>query len=83
MKRSFAKDWLHSKDGALAGFRWKSGTDPVTCGIHIWNEIFAHDYEDGRKVAIILIDTQGTFDHQTTIKDCTMIFALSTLLSSV
>ena len=29
------------------------------------------------------MDTQGTFDHQSTVKDCTTIFALSTLLSSI
>ena len=29
------------------------------------------------------MDTQGTFDHQTTVKECATIFAMSTLLSSV
>lgn len=55
----------------------------MTSGIHIWSEIFTHDYEDGRKVAILLVDTQGTFDSRTSMRDCSMIFALSTLLSSV
>lgn len=49
----------------------------------MWPEVFKHDYEDGRKVAIILLDTQGIFDSKTTMKDNTIIFALSTLLSSV
>jgi atlastin len=29
------------------------------------------------------MDTQGTFDHSSTVQDCATIFALSTLLSSV
>ena len=29
------------------------------------------------------MDTQGTFDHNSTVKDCASIFAMSTLLSSV
>lgn len=29
------------------------------------------------------MDTQGTFDHQSSVQDCTTVFALSTLLSSV
>ena len=35
------------------------------------------------QVAVFLMDTQGTFDHQSTVQDCATIFALSTLLSSV
>ncbi|XP_028170952.1 atlastin-like [Ostrinia furnacalis] len=35
------------------------------------------------QVAVVLMDTQGTFDNESTIGECTTIFALSTLLSSV
>lgn len=42
-----------------------------------------HDYSDGRKVAIILLDTQGAFDSQSTVRDCATVFALSTMISSV
>lgn len=49
----------------------------------MWSDIFLHDYEDGRKIAIILLDTQGTFDSHSTVKDCATVFALSTMLSSV
>lgn len=35
------------------------------------------------QVAILLMDTQGSFDTQSTIKNCATIFALSQLLSSV
>lgn len=49
----------------------------------MWSEVFLHDYSDGRKVAIILLDTQGAFDSQSTVRDCATVFALSTMLSSV
>lgn len=74
---------MGNEEDCLDGFTWKGGSEPVTTGIHFWSEIFHHDFEDGRKVAIILIDTQGTFDTRSTMKDCTTIFGLSTLLSSV
>lgn len=35
------------------------------------------------KVAVVLMDTQGAFDSQSTVKDCATIFALSTMTSSV
>lgn len=35
------------------------------------------------KVAVLLMDTQGAFDNQSTVKDCATIFALSTMTSSV
>lgn len=65
-------------------FSWRGGCDtPDTIGILIWSEIFTHDYENGEKVAIILMDTQGSFDCNSSVRDCSTIFALSTMLSSV
>jgi hypothetical protein len=37
----------------------------------------------GVQVAIILLDTQGAFDSESTVRDCATVFALSTMLSSV
>lgn len=78
-------DWLGENDRSskLDGFKWRGGRKPETNGIWMWSEIFTHDYENGEKVAIILFDTQGIFDSRSSIQDCTTIFALSTLLSSV
>uniref|UniRef100_A0A8C7XR53 Atlastin 3 n=1 Tax=Oryzias sinensis TaxID=183150 RepID=A0A8C7XR53_9TELE len=36
-----------------------------------------------RKVAVVLMDTQGAFDDQSTVRDCATIFALSTMTSSI
>lgn len=72
------------ENGSLIdGFSHCGGTDRHTTGIQIWRDIFLHDYPDGKKVAIIFMDTQGTFDYETKFSDCVSIFALSTLLSSV
>lgn len=78
-------DWLgeNEENSTMAGFEWASGRKRKTLGIWMWSEIFTHDFESGEKVAIILLDTQGIFDGQTSIKECTTIFALSTMISSI
>ena len=35
------------------------------------------------QIAVLLLDTQGAFDSQSTVRDCATIFALSTMTSSV
>ncbi|XP_020715870.1 atlastin-like isoform X4 [Ceratitis capitata] len=75
--------WIGEDDEPLTGFSWRSGCKRETTGILIWSDVFLHDYSDGRKVAIILMDTQGTFDSESTMKDCSNIFAFSTMISSV
>lgn len=67
----------------LDGFKWRAGRKPETLGIWMWSEVFTHDFENGDKVAIILLDTQGIFDDQSSVRDYTTIFALSMMLSSV
>lgn len=49
----------------------------------MWSEIFTHDDKNGDKIAIILLDTQGTFDTRSSIHDFTTLFAMSTMLSSI
>ena len=34
------------------------------------------------QIAILLMDTQGAFDSESTVRDCATIFALSTMISS-
>lgn len=76
-------DWLGNDDEPLSGFSWRGGSERDTTGILMWSDIFLHDQPNGEKVAIILLDTQGTFDSQSTVRDCATVFALSTMLSSV
>lgn len=76
-------DWLGSASTPLEGFSWSHGAEGHTMGILVWDELFLVTREDGSQVAVLLMDTQGTFDTKATTKDCVTIFALSTLISSV
>lgn len=67
----------------MDGFTWRGGSERETTGILMWSEVFKATLENGDKVAILLLDTQGTFDSESTVKDCATVFALSTLLSSI
>lgn len=78
-----SEDWLGDEKKPLSGFSWRGGSERDTTGILMWSDIFTHDRSNGDKIAIILLDTQGTFDSQSTVKDCATVFALSTMLSSV
>lgn len=75
-------NWIEG-DSDVVGFNWQNGMKPITSGIMMWSEVFTHDFENGEKVAIILLDTQGTFDTHSTMQECTTIFGLTTMLSSV
>ncbi|XP_043913612.1 atlastin-2 isoform X3 [Protopterus annectens] len=75
--------WLGEDDEPLTGFSWRGGCERETTGIQIWSDVFLLDKPDGSRVAVLLMDTQGAFDSQSTIKDCATVFALSTMTSSV
>ncbi|XP_053553626.1 atlastin-1 [Bombina bombina] len=76
-------DWLGDYNEPLSGFSWRGGSERETTGIQIWSEIFLVDKPDGDKVAVLLMDTQGTFDSQSTLRDSATVFALSTMISSI
>jgi atlastin len=68
------------------GFDWRGGAERNTTGIWMWSKpfILPRTLSDGSKedVAVLLVDTQGMFDHETTMGLTAAIFGLSTLLSS-
>lgn len=69
-------------DQQTPGFEWKAGKDRTTTGIHMFGRPFIRKLKSGEDVAVLLMDTQGLFDHETP-KDLTAaIFGLSTLISS-
>lgn len=71
-------DWYESFQSlGNDGFEWKAGAERNTMGIWMWSEPFMI----GDK-AVLLIDTQGMFDHETTMSLTASIFGFSTLLSS-
>ncbi|PAA49900.1 hypothetical protein BOX15_Mlig034242g1 [Macrostomum lignano] len=83
LSRGDTRDWILSEDQLDDGFHWRSGIERDTTGILIWSEPFFIRKPDGQEVAVLLMDTQGAFDHQSTQRDCATIFGFSTLLSSV
>ncbi|XP_053613582.1 atlastin-like isoform X2 [Plodia interpunctella] len=75
--------WVGAEDEPLKGFPWRGGSERDTTGLHLWSQPFKATLDNGEKVVVLLMDTQGTFDSQSTVKDNATIFALSTMLSSV
>ena len=77
-----SKDLKESR-GKDEGFAWRGGQDRMTTGIWMWSEPFLHYSEEaGQEVAILLMDTQGMFDNETTMNLTAQIFGISTLVSS-
>ncbi|KAG5668473.1 hypothetical protein PVAND_016412 [Polypedilum vanderplanki] len=75
---------MGGEDEALLGFSWRSGSTRDTTGIIMWNDVFLHEVPTtGEKLAIIVMDTQGLFDNETSPMDNSRIFALGTLISSI
>lgn len=64
------------------GFNWRGGAERNTTGIWMWSEPHFVQRKSGEHLAILLVDTQGMFDHETTMALTASIFGLSTLLSS-
>lgn len=70
-------------NGNSNGFPWKGGMTRYTSGVHLWTDPFIIQGATGEEMAVFLMDTQGTFDHKTTVKENMTVFALSTMTSSV
>jgi atlastin len=78
------KNWMGGENEALLGFSWRSGSTRDTTGIIMWNDVFLYEVPTtGEKLAIIVMDTQGLFDNETSPMDNSRIFALGTLISSI
>lgn len=65
------------------GFKIEANFNGTTKGIWAWPEIFIFNNNTGHKVAIILLDTEGLFHDRNDIRRDTMIFALSSMFSSM
>ncbi|KRZ06288.1 Atlastin, partial [Trichinella zimbabwensis] len=77
-------DWLGDRDSTLEGFSWRGGAERDTSGLLLWSKPFIVKLPGSKEeIVVLLMDTQGAFDSQSTVKDCATIFALSTMLSSV
>lgn len=83
LDEDFDKDWLGDPNKELEGFSWRGGSRPETTGILVWSDPIVITCPDGQEVAVLLMDTQGAFDSRQTIGQTAIIFALSTLTSSL
>ncbi|RWS06696.1 atlastin-1-like protein [Dinothrombium tinctorium] len=83
LNRKGSENWIGLSEEPLTGFKWRAGSDRETTGIWMWSQPFLYSIEENTEVAIILMDTQGTFDSEYTFSDNAKIFSLSTLISSV
>jgi atlastin len=81
------KPWYETV-GSLGkeGFAWKGGSERDTTGIWMWSQphFVTMPTASGEKetMAVLLVDSQGMFDNETTMSLTASIFGLSTLLSS-
>jgi len=78
-----SEEWLGEQDKDLSGFHWRGGMERDTTGILMWSKVFLVKTDLGKEVAVALVDTQGSFDKNSTVRDCATIFALSLMTSSV
>lgn len=76
-------EWINLNKPFENGFHWKNGSTADTSGILIWPEVFYQLNNQGKRTAIILMDTQGVFDRTCTTQENILIFAFSTMLTSV
>ncbi|XP_068100088.1 RING finger protein 112-like isoform X1 [Hyperolius riggenbachi] len=72
---------LGTEDEPLQGFEWKSGIDSTTKGIWMWSKPFLLGNK-GEKVAVFVLDTEGSLDIEGDRESCIKLSALSMLLSS-
>ncbi len=76
-------DWGNPGKALGKGFTWKKSHGPVTKGMWIWDKPFFVKSFDGKEFAVLLIDTQGTYDEFTSVREMTSIVGLSMLISSI
>lgn len=67
----------------MSSFAWRGGQERQTTGIWMWSEPFLRTPKGlSEQVAVLLMDTQGMFDNETSMALTAQIFGLSTFVSS-
>ncbi|XP_064482970.1 atlastin-2-like [Ornithodoros turicata] len=77
------EDWVGDLDAPLGGFSWRYGAEKETTGMLMWSKVYKIKTTKYGTVAVVLLDTEGSFDHTSTTGGNTTIFSLSVLVSSV
>ncbi|CAJ0930344.1 unnamed protein product, partial [Mesorhabditis belari] len=68
--------------GGPNGVAFKRGIQRHTVGIQIWDKVFYRTNSRGIEIAVLLIDTQGTFDTESHMKNSAIIFMITLMISS-
>ena len=74
--------WLHDVE-KNSGFQFRSGRLRDTVGITVWSKPFVFNRSDGRRVALLIMDSQGLYDASTDSNDNVRLFTMVSLLSSL
>lgn len=87
LSKNLEGDWL-TADGLVLGgdkgFHWRGKPERDTTGILVWPEPFiVREMVSGKEIVVLLMDTQGLWDNKMGAKGDALLFALSTLLTSV
>jgi len=80
-KRLQPPAWVQRGSVSEAGFEWRGGMAKCTQGIWLWSRPFVLPCE-GRRIAVLLMDTQGAWDGMMTKEQNATIFGLTALLAS-
>ncbi|XP_039375188.1 RING finger protein 112-like isoform X2 [Mauremys reevesii] len=73
--------WMGREDEPLEGFEWRADMQRVTKGVWAWSQPFWVPAEGG-KVAVLLVDTEGSMDIERNKETSVKLSAMSMLLSS-
>ncbi|XP_075727730.1 atlastin-1 [Rhipicephalus microplus] len=75
--------WMEDEDTPVQGFSWSTSSERHTQGILLWDEVFLVPTSTGDELAVVLMDTQGAFDSESSADEATNLFAISILTSSL
>ncbi|XP_039392052.1 RING finger protein 112-like [Mauremys reevesii] len=73
--------WMCREDQALGGFECRNGKATVTRGVWMWDQPLWVQAQ-GRRVAVFLVDTEGSLDLKRRMETSIKLSVFSTLLSS-
>ncbi|XP_043373064.1 RING finger protein 112-like isoform X9 [Dermochelys coriacea] len=73
--------WMGREDEPLEGFEWRADEERVTKGVWAWSQSFWVPAKAG-KVAVLLVDTEGSMDIESNKETSIKLSAFSMLLSS-
>ena len=83
--RQFGADklppWLKDVEKSQ-GFKFMAGRNRETTGIIVWNEPFLIQMKNEKELAVLLIDSQGLYDQQTSANDNVRLFTMVSMMSS-